>query len=60
MTDTAMLHVGSFVEDKLKALPIGRPGTPSEVASTYVYLASDDASFFVGQSLSPNGGDVMW
>jgi NAD(P)-dependent dehydrogenase (short-subunit alcohol dehydrogenase family) len=62
MTDTAMLHVGgrSFVEDKLKALPIGRPGTPSEIASIYVYLASDDASFFVGQSLSPNGGDVMW
>ena len=62
MTDTAMLHVGgaAFVEEKLKALPIGRPGTPAEVASAYVYLASDDAAFFVGQSLSPNGGDVMW
>ncbi len=62
MTDTAMLHVGgsAFVADKLKALPIGRAGTPSEVASTYVYLASDAAAFFIGQSLSPNGGDVMW
>lgn len=62
MTDTAMLHVGgtAFVEEKLKALPIGRPGTPEEVASTYVYLASDAAAFFIGQSLSPNGGDVMW
>lgn len=62
MTDTAMLHVGgtSFVESKLKALPIGRAGSVSEVASAYVYLASDEASFFIGQSLSPNGGDVMW
>lgn len=62
MTDTAMLHVGgsAFVAEKLRALPIGRAGTPSEVASTYVYLASDAAAFFIGQSLSPNGGDVMW
>lgn len=62
MTDTAMLHVGGrvFVEEKLEALPIGRPATPAEIASTYVYLASDAAGFFIGQSLSPNGGDVMW
>jgi NAD(P)-dependent dehydrogenase (short-subunit alcohol dehydrogenase family) len=62
MTDTAMLYVGgtSFVEEKLKALPIGRAGSVIEVASAYVYLASDDAAFFIGQSLSPNGGDVMW
>jgi NAD(P)-dependent dehydrogenase (short-subunit alcohol dehydrogenase family) len=62
MTDTAMLHVGgaAFVEEKLNALPIGRPGKPQEIASTYVYLASDAAGFFIGQSLSPNGGDVMW
>lgn len=62
MTGTAMLHVGGseFVEEKLKALPIGRPGDPAEIASAYVYLASDLAGFFIGQSLSPNGGDVMW
>ena len=62
MTDTAMLYVGGtdFVAEKLNALPIGRAGTTSEVASAYVYLASDAASFFIGQSLSPNGGDVMW
>ena len=62
MTDTAMLYAGgkAFVNEKLKALPIGRAGTPSEVASTYLFLASDAAAFFIGQSLSPNGGDVMW
>lgn len=62
MTNTAMLHVGGaeFVNQKLRALPIGRAGEPAEVASAYVYLASDAAAFFIGQSLSPNGGDVMW
>jgi NAD(P)-dependent dehydrogenase (short-subunit alcohol dehydrogenase family) len=62
MTNTAMLYVGgeTFVKEKLQALPIGRAGEVAEVASAYVYLASDAAAFFVGQSLSPNGGDVMW
>jgi NAD(P)-dependent dehydrogenase (short-subunit alcohol dehydrogenase family) len=62
MTNTAMLWVGGkeFVEAKLAALPIGRAGEPEEIASAYVYLASDLAGFFVGQSISPNGGDVMW
>ncbi|MBO9196907.1 SDR family oxidoreductase [Rhizobium sp. 16-449-1b] len=62
MTNTAMLWVGGkeFVNAKLAALPIGRAGEPEEVASAYVYLASDLAGFFVGQSISPNGGDVMW
>ena len=28
--------------------PLGRPGTPLEVAATIVFLASDDASFITG------------
>ncbi|WP_412066306.1 SDR family NAD(P)-dependent oxidoreductase [Rhizobium sp. SYY.PMSO] len=62
MTNTAMLWVGGeeFVNAKLAALPIGRAGEPEEIASAYVYLASDPAGFFIGQSISPNGGDVMW
>ncbi len=62
MTNTAMLWVGGseFVNSKLAALPIGRAGEPEEIASAYVYLASDLAGFFIGQSISPNGGDVMW
>jgi 3-oxoacyl-[acyl-carrier protein] reductase len=36
--------------------PVGRLGTPAEVAATAVFLASEDSSFFVGQVLSPNGG----
>ena len=38
--------------------PIGRHGRPDEIAATVAFLASDDASFFVGETVSPNGGIV--
>jgi NAD(P)-dependent dehydrogenase (short-subunit alcohol dehydrogenase family) len=37
-------------------VPLGRPGEPCEVASCYVFLASDDGSYMTGQTLHPNGG----
>jgi 3-oxoacyl-[acyl-carrier protein] reductase len=36
--------------------PLGRSGGPDEVAATALFLASDDAAFYTGQWLSPNGG----
>jgi NAD(P)-dependent dehydrogenase (short-subunit alcohol dehydrogenase family) len=36
--------------------PMGRFGTPEEVASTALFLASDDAAFFTGEILHPSGG----
>ena len=44
---------------KLAELPIGRFGTVEEVTPTAVLLASDDGSYYVGQTLCPNGGDAM-
>jgi 3-oxoacyl-[acyl-carrier protein] reductase len=38
--------------------PIGRLGLPREIGALAAFLASDDASFFVGATLSPNGGLV--
>ena len=38
--------------------PAGRLAEPEEIAATVAFLASDDASYFVGQILSPNGGLV--
>lgn len=40
-------------------VPMGRAGQPFEVAPCYVFLASDDASYMTGQTLHPNGGEVV-
>ncbi len=45
---------------KLAELPIGRFGEVSEIVPTAIFLASDDSSYYVGQVLGPNGGDVMF
>ena len=40
-------------------LPAGRFGTPEEIAATALLLAGPQGGFYVGATLSPNGGDVM-
>ncbi|MFC6734171.1 MULTISPECIES: SDR family NAD(P)-dependent oxidoreductase [unclassified Haladaptatus] len=40
-------------------LPMGRLGTVDDVVPTAVFLASDDSSYYTGQTLSPDGGDAM-
>ncbi len=44
---------------KKAELPLRRFGRPEEVAGAVAFLASEDASLFVGQTLGPNSGDVM-
>lgn len=39
--------------------PMGRAGQPFEVATSYVFLASDDSSYMSGQILHPNGGSIV-
>ncbi len=39
--------------------PLGRVGTPEEAAAAIAFLASDEAAFFTGQVLAPNGGLVI-
>ena len=40
-------------------IPIGRPGTPEEVAATVAFLASDNAAYITGQVLHVSGGMYM-
>ncbi|MGH8617396.1 MAG: SDR family NAD(P)-dependent oxidoreductase [Burkholderiales bacterium] len=41
------------------ALPLGRLGLTADVTSSFVFLASDEARYFCGQILHPNGGEIM-
>jgi 3-oxoacyl-[acyl-carrier protein] reductase len=58
---TAMMtdETGPWARRKLAEMPLGRFGDPEEIAPTAVFLASEDSSYYVGQTLCPNGGDVM-
>ncbi|SFD70211.1 SDR family oxidoreductase [Spirosoma endophyticum] len=42
-----------------KDVPMERPGQPAELAPAYVFLASEDASYFAGQVIHVNGGEVV-
>lgn len=39
--------------------PLGRPGQPDEIAPSYVFLASGDASYITGQVIHANGGTII-
>ena len=51
---------GGQPQSKLKEFgmntPLGRPGQPAEMAPAYVYLASQESSYVVGETLNANGG----
>ncbi len=67
LTETGMLE--SFMQgagnpDKLReaytrAVPIGRLGKPEDIAGAVLFLASDDADFITGQTISVSGGLTM-
>jgi 3-oxoacyl-[acyl-carrier protein] reductase len=43
----------------LAQVPMGRPGSPEDVASAVAYLASDEAAYMTGQTIKVDGGMVM-
>lgn len=59
-TDTPMMPQDPEVREFMLGLqPMARAVPPEEMAANVLYLASGDASFMVGQTVSPNGGYVM-
>jgi dihydroanticapsin dehydrogenase len=57
--EAAIAHMGGRerqAEFVKQIVPLGRQGTPSEIAPLYVYLASDESSYMTGQALMVDGG----
>ena len=48
-----------FKQNALKLIPLGRVGTPDEVANCVAFLASDEAGYITGHVLNVNGGMLM-
>ena len=42
-----------------RTIPLGRPGTPDEIANMIVFFASDAASYITGQTVAVNGGPSL-
>jgi 3-oxoacyl-[acyl-carrier protein] reductase len=59
--ETAMTAVLSeeFKQNAVQQIPLGRVGTPEDVASAVAFLASDQAAYITGHVLSVNGGMLM-
>jgi 3-oxoacyl-[acyl-carrier protein] reductase len=60
-TETPLLQSISreAIEAIRASIPKGRLATVDDIVPAYVFLASDESRHFVGQCISPNGGDVM-
>jgi 3-oxoacyl-[acyl-carrier protein] reductase len=59
--ETAMTAVltDEFKQTAVKQIPLGRVGTPEDVASAVAFFASDEASYITGHVLNVNGGMLM-
>lgn len=59
---TDLARESGMTEDEITAykhkIPMGRSGHPDEVASAFLFLASDDASFITGTELIVDGGQI--
>ena len=58
-TDMTAVLPEKVREEMVKGIPLGRMGTPEEVAEAVLFLASDQASYITGQIINLDGGMVM-
>lgn len=58
-TDMTRVIADAAKTDWASQIPLGRMGTPEDIAAAVGFLASDDASYITGQVLAVNGGMYM-
>lgn len=58
-TDMTAVLSESVRETMVSGIPLGRAGTPEDVANAVLFLVSDDASYITGQVINVDGGMVM-
>lgn len=60
MTRTALEDKPEWTSAWMERVPLGRFGTPGEVANVILFLASDASSYVVGSDLVVDGGYTVW
>ena len=58
-TDMARVHGKDVLEDLMEQTPLGRLGTPADIAHAVAFFASEKASFITGQVLLSDGGFLL-
>lgn len=58
-SDVAPVGLVRVVEEAVRLIPVGRPGTCAEVASAVSFLARAESGFITGQTIYVNGGSSM-
>ena len=60
LTDGMKMHrSAAFIKSMEEAVPLGRLGTPRDIANAAVFLASDDASYITGTTITVDGGQTL-
>jgi len=60
MTESIRLHRGAeFIRSMEEAIPLGRLGTPRDVAGAFLFLASADADYITGTTIVVDGGQLL-
>nr|MBC7244305.1 3-oxoacyl-[acyl-carrier-protein] reductase [Chloroflexota bacterium] len=58
-TDLTAILPPELVAKGIEMTPLGRPGSPEDIANAVAFLVSDEASYITGQVLSVDGGLAM-